>query len=262
MSNGKRWGCIWGWDRPLVVQYLSWLGRAVQGDLGTSLRESRPVTEAIAERLPNTLKLGAAAWVLSVLIGWPLGVISAANRGTIWDYAARFIAFVGQATPNFWIAIIGILIFSVELGWLPVGRMGGWKHFVMPVVVLGTFSTASQLRLMRTAMLDTLDQEYIKLARAKGVQSWKVIWKHAMRNALIPPVTLTAILLAGFLNGAIIVETVYAWPGIGRLAVEAAFNDDFPLLQGIILFVTFLYVVAQVIVDIAYVLIDPRVRLT
>ncbi len=254
------WGKQMGLDKPLVVQYFIWLGKALKGDLGTSLREARPVTQAVAERVPATLQLGLAAWVFTFVVGWPLGVLSAVKRSTIWDYLGRLVALFGQALPPFWVGIMLILLFSVQLEWLPTGRRGGIQHYVMPAITLGWLAAAGQLRLVRSAMLDVLDSEYIKLARAKGVSRAMVIWKHALKNALIPPLTFAGLTLAGFITGAVVTESVFAWPGLGRLAVEAVYQNDFPLLVGTIMFITLMYVVINFLVDVTYAFIDPRIR--
>ncbi len=253
-------GVYLGLDRPVLVQYFSWLGNALRGDLGTSLRESRPVWDSISERIPATFQLAVAAWTFSVVVGWPLGVLSAVKRGSMMDYAGRGFALFGQAIPGFWLAIVLILLFAENLQWLPTARREGWEHFILPVFVLGWSTSAAQLRLMRSAMLEVLDSEYIKFARATGVSNAKVIYKHALRNSLIPPITLTFLLLANFLTGTIVVEHIFAWPGLGRLAIEAVTQTDFPLIAGIVLFATVAYVLANFLVDICYALIDPRIQ--
>lgn len=256
----EEWGRQMGLDKPLVVQYLVWLGKAVRGDLGISLRESRPVTQAVLERVPATLQLGLSAWIFAFLLGWPLGVLSAVKRGTIWDYIGRTVALFGQALPPFWVGIMLILIFAVELEWLPTGRRGDIRHLIMPSITLGWLAAAGQLRLVRSAMLNTLDSEYIKFAKAKGVGNLTVIWKHALKNAMIPPLTFAGLVLAGFITGTVVTESVFAWPGLGRLAIEAVYQNDYPLLTGTVLFVTLMYVVINFAVDVAYAYIDPRIR--
>ncbi len=253
-------GVYLGLDRPIYVQYFSWLGKALTGDLGKSLRESRPVAQSIAERIPATFQLAVAAWVFSIAVGWPLGVLSAVKRGEMTDYVGRTFALFGQAIPNFWLGVVLILLFAEYLQWLPAGRKEGWVSFIMPVFVLGWSTSAAQLRLMRSAMLEVLDSEYIKFARATGVSNAKVIYKYALRNSLIPPITLTFLLFAGFLTGTIVVEVIFAWPGLGRLAIEAVLQTDYPLIAGIVLFATVAYVTANLMVDIAYALIDPRIK--
>jgi peptide/nickel transport system permease protein len=254
------WGEEMGLDRPVPVQYFVWLGKAVTGDLGKSLREPRPVTTIVLERLPATLELGVVAWVLAILVGWPIGILSAIKRGTIIDYIGRSFALVGQALPPFFVGIVLILIFSVELGWLPTARRGGVEHLILPAITLGWLAASAQLRIVRSAMLEVLDSEYVKFARAKGVSSRGVILKHALRNALIPPLTLAGLVFASFIGGTVVTESVFAWPGIGRLAVDSVFLNDFPVLAGVILLTTSIYLLVNFCVDILYVLVDPRIR--
>lgn len=254
------WGRELGLDKPVPIQYLVWLGKAVRGDLGRSIREARPVSTVVGERIVPTLQLGLCAWLFALLVGWPLGVLSAVKRGTIWDYLGRTFALFGQALPPFWVGIMLILLFSVQLEWLPTSRRGGIEHYIMPTITLGWLAAAGQLRLLRSSMLNILDSEFIKFARAKGVKSRMVIWKHALRNALIAPLTVSALTLAGFITGTVVTESVFAWPGLGRLAVEAVINNDFPVLVGAVLFFTVVYVGMMFLVDIIYAYIDPRIR--
>ena len=257
-----------GLDRPLVVQYLIWISRVVQGDFGKTLLTERPVIELFLEKAPATLQLAAVSWIIATLVGVPLGVMSATNRGGVFDYIGRGIALFGQAIPVFWLGIMAILIFSGQLNWLPAGSKGALgadfgqqvKHFVLPAVVLGWGGAAGYLRLTRSAMLEVLDSEYIKLARAKGVSSRSVIWKHAFRNALIPPLTFSALLLAFFLNGQVIVEVVFGWPGLGRLATESVFQNDFNTLSTSVLFFAALFATMAFVADVLYMLVDPRIR--
>lgn len=257
-------------DKPLVVQYFIWLGNVLQGDLGNTLLAERPVSKVIRERLPGTLILGVSAWTFATLIGVPLGILSAVRRGSVWDYIGRGIALFGQALPQFWVGIVAILIFAVNLDWLPAGTRGDAKpffpdqikHLILPTITLGWTPMAAYLRITRSAMLEVLDTEYVKLARAKGVTGWSVIGKHAFRNALIPPVTVSALILVGFLDGAVLTEAVFSWPGVGRLALDSIFNNDFPLLTGVILMFAFLFVMGSLVADAMYVLIDPRIRYT
>ena len=256
-----------GLDRPLIVQYFMWLGNALTGDLGNSLVDRRPVTRLLLERAPATIQLAVAGWALATIVGIPLGVLSAVKRASIWDYVGRVFALFGQATPAFWFGIVAILIFSVMLGWLPtstrptdVPLTTQLKHFVLPTIVLAWGPAAGYLRLTRSAMLEVLDSEYIKLARAKGVRGPAVVWKHAFKNALIPPVTVSVLLLAGYLNGAAVVEIIFAWPGLGRLALDSLYNNDFPLLTGSVLLITLLYLAAYFISDVIYAILDPRIH--
>jgi peptide/nickel transport system permease protein len=254
------WGRQMGLDKPFIVQYLVWLGNATTGDLGNSLREQRPVTDILVEKLPATLQLGLAAFVFSVVLGVLLGVLAAVKRGTMWDYLGRTFAILGQATPPFWLGIMLILVFAVHFNWLPSGRRVGLNSLILPTITLGWLAVAANLRLVRSSMLEVLDSEYIKLARAKGVSAAGVVWRHAFRNALVPPLTQAGLTLASFIAGAVVTETVFAWPGMGRLAVEAVNQNDFPLLVGAVLTISFLYVAMNFLVDISYGLIDPRIR--
>ncbi|NCG35872.1 MAG: ABC transporter permease subunit [Dehalococcoidales bacterium] len=272
-------------DKPIYMQYFIWLGKVVRGDLGRSLLGQKDVSDLIGEKVLNTLELTIFSWILSTIIGIPLGVLSAVKRGSFWDYAGRSIALIGQAAPPFVIAIIGILVFAVQLGWLPAGSgeshllkgfirgitkgdfslipaffTGGWKHYVLPVGTLGLAASASYLRLTRSSMLEILDSEYIKLARAKGVSEKDVIWKHALKNALIPPLTLAALIFVGFLTGTIIVETVFVWPGLGLLATTAVSENDFTVMTGSVLLFAVFYTVVIFLSDLTYGLVDPRIR--
>ena len=232
------WGRELGLDKPLPIQYLTWLGKAVRGDLGKSIREARPVSTVVSERIIPTLQLGLTAWVFALLIGWPLGVLSAVKRATMWDYIGRTFALFGQALPPFWVGIMMVLLFSVQLDWLPTSRRGGIEHYIMPSITLGWLAASGQLRLLRSSMLNVLDSEFVKYARAKGVSSRRVVLKHALRNALIAPLTVSALTLAGFVTGTVVTESVFAWPGLGRLAIDAVINNDFPVLVGAVLFFT------------------------
>jgi len=255
-----------GLDKPLVVQYFVWLGNAAKGDLGQSLIGRRPVSELIGNKLGNTLQLGLAAWLMATLIGIPLGVLSAVKRGSLLDYFGRGFAAIGQAAPPFWIGIMAILFFAVYLHWLPTGTRGtgpsikNIEYFIMPAATLAWLSSASYLRIVRSAVLEVLDTEYVKFARAKGVAEWKVIWKHAFRNAMIPPLTLSALVLAGFITGTVVVETVFTWPGLGKLAVDSVVQNDYPTLTGVVLLLALVYVVVNFLTDLAYGFIDPRIR--
>ncbi|MDP2950479.1 MAG: ABC transporter permease [Chloroflexota bacterium] len=251
-----------GLDRPLVVRYWLWLSKAARGDFGESIAYHVNSLDLIKRSLRATLELAAVSFAFSMGIGIPLGVLSAVSRGSIWDYVARSFALLGQSVPPFWLAIVMILVFAVELGWLPTSRRGGWTHYVLPVVTLGWVASAPLLRLTRSSMLEVLDSEYVKFARAKGVGAWATIWKHAFRNALVTPLTYAAILMASFITGAVVIETVFAWPGIGRLSVQAALNNDFPLITGLALFFSGLFLLASLLSDIAYAAIDPRIRYT
>ena len=250
-------------DKPVAVQYLYWLGDAVTGDLGDSMLDRKPVAEIMWDALGATLQLAFFGWMFATLVGVPLGVLSAVKRGSVWDYLGRSVALAGQTLPVFWVGIMGILIFSVKLEWLPVGTRPeefSPKHFIMPAITLGWFSAAGYLRLTRSAMLDVMDSEYVKLARAKGVNSTAVLWKHAFRNAIIAPLTFSSLVLAGFITGAIVTETVFSWPGLGRLAFSSVDDNDFPVMVGLMLLFTFMFLVVNLLTDILYAYVDPRIR--
>lgn len=251
-----------GLDRPLVVQYALWLGRAAKGDFGTSIVARRDVSKIISEKAPSTIKLGIVAWVFAALAGLPLGIVSAVKRGSYLDYLARGLAVLGQALPAFWVGIVAILVFSVQLQWFPSsGRGDGVKEFVLPALTLAWLPLAGYVRLTRSAMLDVLDSEYVKFARAKGVSYRAVVIKHALRNALIAPLTLSGLLLASFITGSVVVETVFSWPGLGRLALQSVFDNDFPVLTGVVMLFTVMYVSINLAIDVIYAVIDPRIRL-
>ena len=250
-----------GLDGPLWQQFLIFIGNALNGDLGTSIRMREPTVDVFFSRLPNTLAIIPWAIVFAVAVGIPLGVVAALNRGNIVDRAAGALAVLGIATPSFWLGVVLIFVFSVELGWLPSGRMGGPDHYVLPVITLGSFLIAGFMRLVRSSMLDVMGSEFVKLARIKGLSEGVVIWKHCLRNALIPVLTLWGVFVGNLITGAIIVETVFAWPGVGRLTYEAVIYRDFPLLQAIIILKSMLILAINLTVDILYAYVDPRIRL-
>jgi len=250
----------WGLDKPLHVQYWNFLSHAVQGDLGKSIRWGKPTLELWLSRFPNTLLLGGAAFLFSIIVGISIGVITAIRANTWIDTFGKTFAFMGVSLPVFWIALLLMLFFSVKLGWLPTAGMGTWKHLVMPAFALGWYFTASQVRISRSAMLDVLDSEYIKLARIKGVPRYLIYTRHALRNALIPIVTLGGLNLAWLLNGTVIIETIFNWKGIGWLAVEAIYTRDYTVVQTCALLGSALFIFTNLFVDILYAYIDPRLR--
>ncbi len=253
-------GVVLGLDKPYYQQYALFIKDAVQGDFGKSVKEGRPVLDVVLERAPATLFLGAVAFMISIMVGVPLGILSAIRRGSIFDQLGKTVALIGQSTPAFLLGIGLMLIFAVGLGWLPPYGKEDWNSIVLPAITLGWFYAAANLRLIRSSMLDVLDSEYIKLARAKGASSKSVILKHALRNALIPSLTFAGVTLGALVTGSLVVETVFAWPGLGRLAIDALFAFDYPLLQGVVISFTVLYVTASLIVDVLYAYIDPRIR--
>lgn len=251
-------------DRPVPVQYALWLGRTLKGDMGETILDRKPVARVVLHRLPSTLHLGAAAFFLSFLVGIPLGVLSAVKRGTIWDYIGRFFALLGQAVPQFWLGLVLIMLFAVKWQIFPAGLKGEglWdvKYLVLPTITLASSGFAFYMRITRTAMLEVLDSEYVRLSRAKGVGNNKVIWKHAFKNAFIQPLTGMTLGLTFFLTGSVLVETIFAWPGMGQMAITAVNNNDFPVLQGVVFFFTILFVGMTFITDLLYAYIDPRIR--
>lgn len=256
----EAWGRQMGLDKPLPIQYVVWLAKAARGDLGKSLRYQIPVASVMWQRIPATVELGVSAFVLAVLMGVSLGVLSAVRRGSLWDYLGRTFALLGQALPTFWTGLLFILVFAVWLGWLPTGRRGGMDHLILPAITLSWALSAGLLRLTRSSMLEVLDSEYVKLARAKGVSARRVVWKHAFRNAVIPPLTFAGLMLAGFIGGAVVTEVIFAWPGLGRLALQSILQNDTPLMIGIVLLGAAVYLIVNFFIDIAYAYIDPRIR--
>jgi len=256
-----------GLERPLHVQYLSFLGRALRGDLGRSLRSRAPVIDEIFSRFPATLELTTVSMLLAVVVGIPLGLIAAVRRSSWVDYVAMGTSLSTLSMPIFWVAIVAIWLFSLQLGWLPVsGRAGpvweweGLRHIVLPAATLATTSLAIISRLTRSGMLDVLGREYVTTARAKGVPPWSVVGKHALKNALIPVVTVVGLQYGFLLGGAVVTETIFAWPGVGRLAITAILQRDYPVVQGCVLLVAVVFVLINLLVDVLYGWLDPRIR--
>jgi len=249
-----------GLDRPTHEQLGIFLAGAIRGDLGHSIRYRKPAAEVFFERLPNTLALVPLALVGAVAMAIPLGVLAAVYRGTLVDRAANVLAVFGIATPSFWLGIVLIYVFSIQLGWLPSARMGGPAHYILPAITLGAFLVAGLMRLVRSSVLEVLESEFVKLARIKGLPRRVVIWKHCVRNALIPVITLFGVFFALLVTGAIVTETVFAWPGVGRLTYEAVIFRDYPLLQAVILLKAVIVLGVNLGVDILYAYIDPRIR--
>ncbi len=252
----------WGLDRSWPVQYIAFAKNVFTGQLGKSFNYEMPVSTLYFQRLPNSLELALAATMISFVIGIPAGLISAVKLNSGWDNFGKVIALLGLAIPGFWLGLVMILIFSVWLEWLPTSGQGDWRNLIMPAVALGWYFAVSLLRLTRSSMLEVLRSEYIKLARLKGLPGYAVIAIHAFKNALIPVLTLAGINLVVMLNAAVIIEVIFAWPGIGRLLYEGIFQRDFPLVQGVVMEAGIMIVVINLIVDILYAYIDPRIRLT
>jgi peptide/nickel transport system permease protein len=249
-----------GLDRPLIVQYGDFLLDIARADFGKSPIMGRQARDVLFERLPATLELAAAAFLLSIVVGIPLGILSAVKRDTIVDNFGKFFAVMGIAAPSFWVAIMGILLFGAILGWLPTFGRGGIEHFILPAFVLGWASMAGMVRLGRSSMLEVLDSEYVKFARIKGLAERMVIYKHALKNAVIPVLTFSGLTLAGLLNGSVAIEVVFAWPGIGRLMLQGIQQRDFPIVQATVLAAGFFYVITALLVDILYAYVNPRIR--
>jgi peptide/nickel transport system permease protein len=253
-----------GLDRPLAVQYLDFLGSAVRGDFGVSIREKRSAMRMVLEHFwPATVELAAAALVLSTVLAVPLGVISATHRGRLADHVSRVSSLFLQSMPSFWLGIMLILLFAVVLGGLlPAYGSGSVRHLVLPAVALAAAPLAQNVRLIRAGMLEVLGQDFVRTARAKGVAEWGVVYRHALRNAAIPVITVTGLSLGFMLSGAIIIETVFAWPGMGRLIVQAVPGRDFPVIQAGVFVFALVFVAINLVVDLLYTVADPRVRLT
>ena len=249
-----------GLDKPWPVQYVAWLSYAVRGDFGRSFKSGLPVMEIIGQRLVNSARLASVGMIITILMGLPLGVISAVKKDSWIDRLAKIIAVLGQSLPMFWVGIVLIQVFSVGLGIFPVAGMGGPAHYILPAFTMGWWVVAGVMRLLRSSMLEVLDSEFIKMARIKGASERIIIWRHALRNALIPVITFTGVYFAHFVTAAILVEVVFAWPGMGRLVYEAILNRDFPVVQGIILVTAAIVAVVNLMVDILYAYIDPRIR--
>ena len=250
-----------GLDRPIVVQYGIYIGNALQGDLGSSIKyPDLGAGGAVVKRLPATIYLAGVSLLLAIAIGIPLGVLSAVKRDTLFDGSAKIFALLGQSVPNFWLGLMMMWIFAVNLGWLPTSGTGNWKNFIMPAITLGSFQIAAITRLVRSSMLETLDSEYVKLARIKGIAEWKVLWKHCLRNAALTPLTYFGVIAAVTLTGSVTTETVFNWPGTGLMAFQAVLSRDFELIQALVLVFSGLFIVSSILVDILYAYLDPRIR--
>ncbi len=249
-----------GFDDPWRVQYLRFLKGAVRGDFGESLRHGEPAMALVLERLPATFELAGAGLLIALCLAIPAGIVSAVRRNTAVDYVSTVVALLGQAMPTFWLGIMLILVFSVRLNWLPSSGRGGLEHLILPAITLGLFTTARITRLTRSGMLEVLGQDYIRTARAKGVGEPPVVWKHALKNASIPIVTIVGIELGTLLGGSVITETIFAWPGVGRLSVQAIFNRDYPVVQSAVFLLASTFVIVNFLVDVVYTYLDPRIR--
>ena len=249
-----------GLDRPLTEQYTSFLAGVVRGDLGLSLRTSQPVTTMIVERMPATFELAAAAMLFAIAVAMPLGIAAAVWRGTSVDHSAMTLALMGISIPNFWLGPLLAIVFAVELGWLPVSGRGTWAHLVLPAISLGAALAAILARMTRATLLEELREQYVQAARARGTSRLRAVVRHAFRNSLIPVVTLVGLQFGAVLTGAVITETIFAWPGIGRLLIQSISFRDYPLVQGCILLIAITYVGVNLLTDLVYGVLDPRIR--
>ena len=253
----------WGLDKPLHIQYLVYMKRLLQGDLGESFQwDNTSAGSLIAERFPRTLQLSAFALLISGILALPIGVLVAVKKDTGFDYAGKVFAIMGQSAPSFAVGLIVMWVFAVQLDWFPTSGKGGISHMILPGVALGYYNVAALMRLTRSSMLDVLDSEYVKLARLKGISERKVVWKHCFRNALIVPLTYFGLIGAVLITGSVVTETVFAWPGLGQLVIEAIVARDFTVVQAVVLLFAFAFVSINILVDILYAYIDPRIRYT
>lgn len=257
-----------GLNEPMYLQYIDFLGNLLKGDLGTSLGYHQPVLSLILERFPNTLLLSVCALAIALLIGIPAGIISATRQYSVWDYAVMILSLVGVSMPIFWLGVMLVLYFSVHLGWLPATGMGSMTegfgsvltHLVLPSLALSTIPMATFARITRSSMLEVIRQDYIKTARAKGLREFFVVWKHALKNAMTPLLTVMGMQISSMLGGAVLTETIFSWPGMGRLVVDAIENRDFVVVQGTVLFIAVIFVLINLLVDILYTVVNPRVN--
>jgi len=249
-----------GLDQPIYVQYFRWITGVIKGDWGYSIQTGQPVLEIIQERIGATFKLIGLAMLFSITIGITTGIISAIKQYSIFDYTAMTLALLGISMPSFWLALMLILIFGLHLGWFPISGSGSIKHLILPAISLGWINSAVISRLTRSSMLEVIRQDYITTARAKGLSERAVVYKHALRNALIPVVTIIGLRIPWLFGGAVITETIFAWPGMGRLIVNSVLNRDFPVVQGVVLIMAFIVMFANLAVDILYAFLDPRIR--
>lgn len=263
---------VLGLDQPLVAQYYYWVRSMLRFDFGNSFSEGVPVLSLLARRLPNTLMLASTSLAFSIMIGVPIGIVSALRRNTALDYSATFAAFIGVSIPSFWFAIMAIILFSVKLGWLPSSGMASMgasfsfvdrlRHLLLPSLTLAIAPLAQIVRYMRSSMLDTLQDDYVRTARSKGLREQSIILKHALRNAFNPVLSVIGFLIPPLIGGSVIVETIFAWPGMGRLAVDAALKRDYPVMMGITVLISVFVVSVNLLVDVLYARLDPRIRLS
>jgi peptide/nickel transport system permease protein len=249
-----------GLDKPYLIQLGYYVKSLIRGDLGRSLRNQKPVSQLLGERIGNSTKLALVSMLFSLLLAVPLGALAAVKRGGLMDNLARIVAALGQAVPQFWLGLILMQIFAIRLGWVGVGGIHGWTSYILPALTLGSFLIAAIIRLLRSSMLEVLDSDFVKMALIKGVPTSRITWIHALRNALLPVFTFAAVYFTLIITAAVVTETIFNWPGIGRLAFEAIRWRDFPVIQGVVLFAALIVVVVNLLVDVLYAYIDPRIR--
>ena len=250
----------WGLDKPMVVQYGIYVKNIVNGDWGQSWKWGTGALEIVLKKFPATLQLASFTLAASTALGIALGILVATKKDTAFDYGGKVLGLLGQSLPSFWLGIVMMWVFAVLLGWLPTSGRGGILHMIMPAITLGWFNVAALMRLTRSAMLEVLDSEYVKLARIKGLREWKVVWKHCLRNAAIAPLTYFGLVAGFLLTGSVVTETVFAWPGTGLLAVEAIQARDYMVVQAVVLFMAGIFIVSNLVVDVLYAYLDPRIR--
>jgi peptide/nickel transport system permease protein len=251
----------WGLDQPMHVQYGIFVSRALRGDFGMSWKwPGYSAMGLVMDRLPATLQLAGFALAISVVIALPIGVLSAVKKGTAWDTSGKIIALLGQSLPGFWLGIVLMWIFAVNLGWFPTSGRGGLQYMILPAITLCWFQVAALMRLVRSSMLDVLDSEFVKLTRVKGLAEWKVVWKHCLRNAAIAPLTFFAIIAGVLMTGSVVTETVFSWPGTGLLAIDAVRARDYQVVQAVVIVFATIFIVTNLLVDILYAYLDPRIR--
>jgi peptide/nickel transport system permease protein len=250
-----------GFNDPFFVQYARFLKGALAGDFGQSIRHGEPAFQLVVERLPATFELAGAGLAIAIVLAIPAGIVSAVRRNTVIDYVSTVMALLGQSMPTFWLGIMLILLFSVQFHLFPSSGRGTLQHLILPAITLGLFTTARITRLTRSGMLEVLNQDYIRTARAKGVGDPPIVWKHALKNAAIPIVTIVGIELGTLLGGSVITETIFAWPGVGRLSVQAIYNRDYPVVQAAVFLLASTFVLVNLVVDVLYTYLDPRIRL-
>lgn len=252
----------WGLDQPFLVRYLNFLVNAAQGDFGDSMYYHEPAVKLVLERMPATVELAVISTLLAVVVAVPLGILAALKKNTAFDFFARIVAMLGQAVPTFWFGIMMIIFFSLKLNWLPTSGRGDWKNLVMPVIAASLFAMASITRISRNSMLEVLNEDYVRTAKAKGLHPTRVILIHGLKNAVLPVITMIGMEFGSLLGGAVVIETVFGWPGVGQLAVNGIYNRDFPIVLAAVTLTAFIFIVVNLAIDILYCFIDPRVKIS